>query len=362
MRIVTNAAPIRFFSDDAQGTNFNVTFESNGNVGIGTNLVPEQALHTTGQIMMQNTNPTLYLRDTDHRSGMIHMNANLMYFLNGNANNSATWASNGGYWPLTINMINDVSTFGGNVHVMEGNMGVGTETPGARLNVVGKSLFSRDNAGECCGSDETIAIAEVSNSTGRESSISFHNGGEAEAFIRLRGGGGGVRAGQRRFFFGDNQNSATTLQIQGLTGTGTRPVYADASGILNNTGRVYTSKTALSGNFTTGVQNMLTTNTVSVVAGELIRVEANIELRNVSGSGNDRWRVIMRVDGCAAGEISRTITATPFNNHGTFNYYPYVDFWVATCTGNVTFTFQGERFDSDDSWNHRNIRILVTKQ
>ncbi|WP_139923110.1 tail fiber domain-containing protein [Hymenobacter sp. DG01] len=36
MRLVTNAAPIRFYSDDNSGTIPNVSFESNGNVGIGT--------------------------------------------------------------------------------------------------------------------------------------------------------------------------------------------------------------------------------------------------------------------------------------------------------------------------------------
>lgn len=38
MRLVTNAAPIKFYSDDNSGTNWNMSIESNGNVGIGTNL------------------------------------------------------------------------------------------------------------------------------------------------------------------------------------------------------------------------------------------------------------------------------------------------------------------------------------
>jgi hypothetical protein len=94
-----------------------------GNVGIG-NTAPEQSIHTAGQIMMQNTSPTVYFRDTDHRSGMIHMNSNLMYFLSANGNNSGTWAINGSYWPLTINMTNDEFTFGGAANFMEGNVRV----------------------------------------------------------------------------------------------------------------------------------------------------------------------------------------------------------------------------------------------
>jgi len=115
---------------------------ADGNVGIGT-TGPSRKLHvvgdiySTGQYFINNTSPTLYLQDTDHRSGMIHMNSNLMYFLNGSANNSTTWTQNGAYWPLTINMTNDVATFGGAAHFMEGNVGIGTATPNATLHVTG---------------------------------------------------------------------------------------------------------------------------------------------------------------------------------------------------------------------------------
>jgi len=89
-----------------------------GNLGIGT-AGPTQALdvrgnvYTTGQHFLQNTSPTIYLQDTDHRSGMIHMNSNLMYFLSGNAVNSTTWATNNSEWPMTINMTNDAVSVGG---------------------------------------------------------------------------------------------------------------------------------------------------------------------------------------------------------------------------------------------------------
>jgi hypothetical protein len=47
MRFVTNAANIRFYSDDGSGTNHNLTIESNGNVGIG-NITPSSKLHVSG--------------------------------------------------------------------------------------------------------------------------------------------------------------------------------------------------------------------------------------------------------------------------------------------------------------------------
>ena len=72
---------------------------------------------TVGKLVIRGNAPTLYLRDTDNRSGMIHMNGNIMYFLNADGNDSETWAVQGPYnqWALTINMTSNESAFGGNL-------------------------------------------------------------------------------------------------------------------------------------------------------------------------------------------------------------------------------------------------------
>lgn len=69
---------------------------------------------TSSRLVLRGTSPTLYLRDTDHRSGMIHMNSNIMYFLNASGNDSETWVQqNGQNWCLQLNMNNNDATFGG---------------------------------------------------------------------------------------------------------------------------------------------------------------------------------------------------------------------------------------------------------
>lgn len=80
----------------------------------------------TGGLTINNTAPTITFQDTDHRSGFIHMNANLMYFLSSNANNATGWTQNGTHWPLTLNMTNDAAVFGGNVSIPEGELYVGS--------------------------------------------------------------------------------------------------------------------------------------------------------------------------------------------------------------------------------------------
>jgi len=65
-------------------------------------------------LIMTGTSPTIYLKDTDNRSGMIHMNSSVMYFLNGAGNGSETWTQqNGQDWALQLNMNNNRATFGG---------------------------------------------------------------------------------------------------------------------------------------------------------------------------------------------------------------------------------------------------------
>jgi len=66
------------------------------------------------RLVMTGTDPTIIFKDTDQRSGFIHMNSSVMYFLNGAGNGSETWAQqNGQDWPLQLNMNNNRATFGG---------------------------------------------------------------------------------------------------------------------------------------------------------------------------------------------------------------------------------------------------------
>ena len=71
----------------------------------------------TGNILINNTSPTLYFQDTNENSAMIHCNSNLLYFLRGGVN-STTWTQVNGQWPLYLNLTNNDAVFGGNVSVV----------------------------------------------------------------------------------------------------------------------------------------------------------------------------------------------------------------------------------------------------
>jgi hypothetical protein len=65
------------------------------------------------ELVLRGGSPTIYFRDTDSNSAMIHCNSNLLYVLRG-GNDTESWATVNGHWPLVINLTNNDMTVGGN--------------------------------------------------------------------------------------------------------------------------------------------------------------------------------------------------------------------------------------------------------
>lgn len=65
-----------------------------------------------GIFVLRSTSPTIYFRDTDANSAMIHVNANTFYVLRG-GNDSETWTPVNSQWPLSIDLTNNNMVFGG---------------------------------------------------------------------------------------------------------------------------------------------------------------------------------------------------------------------------------------------------------
>jgi hypothetical protein len=62
-----------------------------------------------------------------------------------------------------------------------GNVGIGTNNPGAKLDISGSG-----GANQCCApAPTTLSLAEASSTQNRQAWLQFHNAGEAEAFLQL---------------------------------------------------------------------------------------------------------------------------------------------------------------------------------
>ena len=70
---------------------------------------------TAGRLQLFGDSPTVYFRDVNARSAMIHVNNSRLYILRGSGVNSEGWESTGSGWPLEINLDNNDSYFGGQI-------------------------------------------------------------------------------------------------------------------------------------------------------------------------------------------------------------------------------------------------------
>lgn len=67
-----------------------------------------------GALILRGGSPTIYLRDTDHNSAMLHCNSNLFYILRG-ANDTESWATVNGWWPVYWDLTNNNQISGGGI-------------------------------------------------------------------------------------------------------------------------------------------------------------------------------------------------------------------------------------------------------
>jgi hypothetical protein len=193
----------------------------------GTTSISGDLFITSSRLVLRGTAPTLYLRDTDNRSGMIHMNSNVMYFLNANGNDSETWAQqNGQNWALQIDMNNNTATFGGSISGGSNLFISGYSTIGSYISVSGSGTFGSlfaSGASSIYNNLEVTGSLNVSQNI-RHQTDRWHTSSD----------------GRHRFYFG---GSATTYYSGGMSGGANvrmheyRRTYDDATlGWFENTG------------------------------------------------------------------------------------------------------------------------------
>lgn len=69
------------------------------------------------RIIMRGGDPTIIMRDTNHNSAMIHVNSNRWYVLRG-GNDTGSWSSIGGVWPLYIELDTNDAYFGRHIFAL----------------------------------------------------------------------------------------------------------------------------------------------------------------------------------------------------------------------------------------------------
>ena len=202
----------------------NQSFAWNLNQNLRTTDSPTFVDLFTSGLQIRTASPTITLRDTDHRTGFIHVNSNIFYVLTGGVDvGSGYWGIvANSRWPLEINLSNNNAIFGGIVDAISFT-GAGTGLTGTAA-----SLSIGGNAANVTG---TVAVAN---------------------------GGTGVATSLANRFFATPNGSAGAPSFRAI-------VAADVPTLNQNT----TGNAATATNLSTDRTNWSTNGTITAVVGQL---------------------------------------------------------------------------------------------
>ena len=342
------SADLRLF---ANGTTERVRIQaSTGNVGIGTTApgATLNVIHPTS-----NTTPT---KPTGNWASIIENNQDGTDSRHGLAV-ATRWGSNtskifeaASYWSGSAQTYTPVLSVVGDKKV-----GVRYDTPQSVLNVAGGlGIGTGVGINTTHGERNSIQINTDTDYGG------LHNEHSGYLIYSTMPGGWGTS----ELHFGGSNNWGSyetttpdfTIYQDGLRSEG-REVHSTAD---------FSNKFGASGTFGSGLQTIHTSGNIAVKTGERYTITILADMRNTGGSGEDAWRfTLTRNDagGCGGGGdiANRQITPAPESDHNGWHTYTHTWVWIATCDGTMSMTIKAERFDSDDNWQHGDLKMIISR-
>jgi hypothetical protein len=171
--------------------------KGDGKVGVGTGSpastldvagdVAMTSLNMTGQLQIQNDTPTITLRDTNGRTGYIHQNSDIMYFLGGSNNSPhGSWTQVNSQWHLMLNLANNAATFGGVVSTA-GSISATGSVSAASFSATGNGIFNMNFCGNVGFGTDWAGFSHKDKANTTQYAL-LHNGTNGQTILNTTSG------------------------------------------------------------------------------------------------------------------------------------------------------------------------------